>query len=163
MIKSIYAIPRIAIAHPLFSNLSSKGNGRNILISINTWMREKLITKPGHIERLKELGYIDHLSLVFGDGSNGTKQFSYDDARAICAFVDKWKDSEIDRLVVHCDQGQNRSGAVAAWAFHYLSQQKLYGKTADQFWADNKEIAPNETVARILCEVSGMKFRGEDF
>jgi predicted protein tyrosine phosphatase len=178
MIKAIYAIPRIAIAHPLQSNMSAKGSGRNLLISINTYSDGMLITEPGHVVRLKELGYIDHLSLAFADCTAGELHryrmagnieipgfmlFSYDDGRAVKAFIDKWMFETLDRLVIHCDKGQSRSGAVAAWAFYYLSGQGLYGKTKDQFWADNREISPNEHVAKILCEVSGITFREEDF
>jgi predicted protein tyrosine phosphatase len=178
MIKAIYAISRVTIANPVHSDLSARGSGKNLLISINTYPDGMLITKPGHVKRLIKLGYIDHLSLVFGDitagdfqnfrmtGNNeapGFKLFSYDDARAIKKFVDQWKFEEIDRLVVHCDKGQSRSGAVAAWAQYYLTQQGLYGRTANQFWADNREIAPNRYVAQVLCEVSGMVFKEDDY
>jgi predicted protein tyrosine phosphatase len=178
MIKAIYAVPRLAIAHPLHSDMNAKGNGRNILISINTFTDVVLITEPSHVERLKVLGYIDYLSLVFADitaqelfsfrmsgGIEGTRArlFSYDDARTIQAFIDKWKYEEIDRLVVHCDKGQSRSGAVALWAQRYCAQQGLSGFTEKQFWPANREISPNKYVAQVLCEVSGMKFDAYDF
>ncbi len=178
MIKAIYALPRVAIALPLHSNIDAKGSGRNLLISINTFEDGKLITEPSHVKRLQDLGYVDHLSLAFGDCTAeelfqfcmsgnaeqpGFRLFSYDDARDIQSFVDKWKFDELDRLAIHCDQGQSRSGAVAAWAFLYLSTQGLYGKTADGFWADNNMISPNPHVAKVLCEVSGMKFDPKDY
>ena len=168
MIKAIYAVPRLAIAHPLHSDMSAKGNGRNILISINTFTDGVLITEPSHVERLKFLGYLDHLSLTFADitaerlfsyrmkygmENEGIRLFSYDDARAIQAFIDKWKYEEIDRLVVHCDQGQSRSGAVALWAQRYCAQQGLSGFTEKQFWPANREICPNKYVGQVLCEV----------
>jgi predicted protein tyrosine phosphatase len=178
MIKAIYAVSRMAIAHPLHSDSSAKGCGRNLLISINTYRDGMLITEPSHVERLKELGYIDHLSFTFGDITSeeliayrmkgnledpGFRLFSYDDARAIQEFVDKWKYDQIDRLVAHCDKGQSRSGAVALWAQRYCAAQGLSGFTETQFWSANREISPNRYVGRVLYEVSAMKFDPEDF
>jgi predicted protein tyrosine phosphatase len=178
MIKAIYAVSRMAIAHPLHSDTNAKGSGRNILISINTYPDGLLITEPSHVERLKVLGYLDYLSLTFADitaqelfsfrmkggmENMGIRLFSYDDARAIQAFIDKWKYEEIDRLVVHCDKGQSRSGAVALWAQRYCAQQGLSGFTEKQFWPANREISPNKYVGQVLCEVSGMKFDPYDF
>jgi predicted protein tyrosine phosphatase len=177
MIKTIYAAPRITIYQALHS-ASARGSGRNVLISINTYPDAMLITEAGHVKRLIELGYIDHLSLAFGDitaealfshringdmEAPGVSLFSYDDARAIRAFIDKWKYEEIDRLVVHCDKGQSRSGAVALWAQRYCAMEAMSGFVETQFWTANRAISPNRYIGRVLFEISGMPFNEKEF
>jgi predicted protein tyrosine phosphatase len=178
MIKNIYAVPRIAISNALSSALKAKGSGTNLLISIATYEDHALIKEPSQRLRLQELGYIDFLALFFADITQdklvsarmsgylepeGFRMFSYDQGRAVKNLVDAHKFEEIDRLVVHCDQGLCRSGAVAAWAFRYLSQDGLYGGAERKFWTDNREITPNLYVANVLCDISGMKFNEDDF
>ncbi len=177
MINTIYTISRTAFAYSM-TDSNAKGSGRNLLISINTHADGLLISEPRHHERLRELGYIDCLSLAFGDvtfdevmsyrfsGRNeapGFRLFSYDDARAIVAFVEKYKYDTIDRLLIHCDKGQSRSGAAAYWAWKYLTKDNLCLWTESKFFSSNRGIFPNTYVGKVHCEVSGIPYNKEEF
>ncbi len=177
MINAIYTMSRMQLGYSI-NDKNAKGSGRNLLISINTQPDGLLISEPQHHTRLRELGYVDCLSLAFGDvtfdevmnyrfsGRNeapGFKLFSYDDARAIVAFIDKYKHGNFDRLLIHCDMGKSRSGATAYWAWKYLSNDNLCPWPESKFSSSNKTISPNTYVAKVLCEVSGIPYTKEEF
>ena len=71
-------------------------------------------------------------------------------AKQIINFVNTYKD-KIDTLIVHCDAGESRSGAVGVWANRYLELDEK------EFLENNKKIYPNSYIYNILYSVSGMK------
>ena len=73
-----------------------------------------------------------------------------EDAEQIKEFVNKYKDTDIDTLIVNCGAGQSRSAGVAAAILMYLtgSDRQIY---------DDKKYTPNR-----LCYSTVLKaFNGE--
>ena len=104
------------------------------------------------------------LPLVFGDISAKTiKNMSDEDkskechtlfdkemAESVIKFVDKVKDDGIKILVVNCEAGVSRSGAIATWTVDYL------GLNYEKFRRKNPHIYPNTYVMSILKAFSDM-------
>jgi predicted protein tyrosine phosphatase len=177
MIKRIYAVPRQMVGEIITQSTAGSVATQSLLVSICSSKRERILSEQKHFDMLKSYGFGRVLELFFVDttleefpqfiaqhpGNPTLHLFSHEDARKLVDFINENKYGDIDRLLVHCDAGKSRSGAVAAWAFRYLSREGLVGKTSDQFWADNRQISPNPYVAKILCSVSGIEYREEDF
>jgi len=136
------------------------------LISIYTSPKERLVT-PLVEKELKKQGCDKVLNMCFGDYDKnvwdkikGTKEapyfFNQKQAQEIIEFVKFFDEkhqlmSYTTTLVVHCDAGVSRSGAVGLWACRYL------GRDEKEFRKLNKNIHPNSHVYDTLYEVSGMK------
>jgi predicted protein tyrosine phosphatase len=177
MVRRIFALSRIEVGNLINHFTPGTVTTQSILISISTTHAQKIITSDNHRETLRSYGVHDWLELSFADvyphefpvylaqlsDPSGHALFSHEHARAIVSFVDRWKDREVDRLLAHCDMGKSRSGAVIAWAYHYLSKNGLAEWTQEQFWGKNPRISPNRHVARVLCEVSGLEYRESDY
>ncbi len=143
------------------------------LISIVTsnhetfWSREAF-RGTDNIRTLGDMGCVDGISLVFWDLTDDQHQevvavrsdailFSEDQARQIIDFVSRvHSEQENTGLVVHCDAGISRSGAVGVWACDYL------GLNYQNFVAHNC-VYPNQFVLRMLRRMSGMTPIGTPF
>lgn len=95
----------------------------------------------------------DILFLHFNDTDSPEKDSGHivdEDAEKIRDFVNKYKDTDIDTLIVNCGAGQSRSAGVAAAVLMYLtgSDRQIY---------DDKRYTPNR-----LCYSTVLKaFNGE--
>ena len=79
------------------------------------------------------------------------KLFSVSQAEEVITFINLIKDAEEDAvLVVHCDAGVSRSGAVGTFVCDYL------GLDYNEFMSENKGIMPNPYVLKLLRETAGM-------
>jgi len=65
----------------------------------------------------------------------------------IIGFVE-WCHRKNKNIIVHCDMGVSRSGAVAKWVNEFLGLQDLYLEDYQQY---------NRYVFNKLCECSGVK------
>ncbi len=117
---------------------------------------------------LKEMGCVDYCNSCFMDITKEHYEkhnrtiymenmlFDIPRAEKIIYFLNSIKD-KCERLVVHCDAGVSRSGAVGLWATRYLGlDEKKYSDS-------NLGIHPNLHVVDILSEVSGVKKEYRDF
>lgn len=118
-----------------------------IVISIAAVGQEK-----ASISCTKENGIRDIAFLFFNDVSNETDEghITDDDAQTIKEFVNKYKDTDIDTILVHCVAGQCRSAGVASAISLYLLGND------DQVYA-NSYCVPN-----ALCKSKVLKaFNGD--
>lgn len=84
----------------------------------------------------------DVCRVQFDDVERGGKNcITKKEAETIADFVDKYKDTSIDTLVVHCEAGQSRSAGVAA-----AIMKKLYDNDMPIF--GNPKFTPNQTCYR---------------
>jgi hypothetical protein len=170
-VKKILVVPRHAIEgcfeKPTWLGANFKNMAGVAIISIFSCVKDQLIT--GEFEKcLKAAGCIDTLSLLFGDITNSEavasndkeiseRLFSVGQARLIIKFLDALKTRPIRVLLVHCDAGVSRSGAVGIFACRYL------GLNEREFRAENDNIAPNTHVYNTLYVESGLKKEYERF
>lgn len=132
------------------------------LISIHGDSPKYLTDK--NISTLKKLGMLDYLSLEFWDitDDKGILEqltlhnydyilFSKEHATNIIGFLDKRR-FEIGEhiLVVHCDAGISRSGAVASVA------AEMYNIPQQEFLKQNPYLRPNWYIRRVLRETAGL-------
>ena len=87
------------------------------------------------------------IAMVFLDLDNEDSRFTDDMARDIIGFVE-WQHRKNKNIIVHCDMGVSRSGAVAKWVNEFLGLQDLYLEDYQQY---------NRYVFNKLCECSGVK------
>lgn len=131
------------------------------LISIYT--DEPGFIRDGDREKLKVYGCRDVLSLMFWDitdkemkNSEFMKKFpdaisfNHGMAKVVINFINEVNSHEDGVLVVHCDAGISRSGAIGTFAVDYL------GLDYFAFKEDNPNIMPNPYVFSILKDLSGM-------
>ena len=125
------------------------------LISIHGPSRKLLNSKK--IRKIGEMGCKDYLSLCFYDMTDSEyvcrddKLFNWRQAQAIIDFgkeINKGKDKSV--LVIHCDGGVSRSGAVSTFLNDY------YGLDFKDFKRLNPQIKPNHYILRVLKEESGL-------
>jgi len=165
---NVYVLSRQEIEHIITSHY--KKFNKWALISIYNMSGPLLNECTKEILRL--IGCHKTLSLKFSDISNTEYYrlinqfktravnrlflFSTVQAKKIISFVDRINTNTTD-LVVHCEAGISRSGAVALFACRYLNLDE------QQFWQLNKrkgkhkQIQPNRYVYDTLYHVSGMK------
>ncbi len=74
-------------------------------------------------------------------------------AHKIVAFIDSLREKDIKLLLIHCDAGVSRSGAVGIFACRYLDMDE------NEFRKEHRNIGPNTLVYDLLIRESGM--RGE--
>lgn len=83
---------------------------------------------------------VPHLVFICERNGFHPQLFSMEQARQVIDFVDDiHKEEESAVLVVHCDAGVSRSGAIAQFVSEYLSIQ-----------FDDPDIRPNKYVMRLL-------------
>ena len=88
---------------------------------------------------------IDILYLFFDDvEKNEPNHITVDDANKIIAFVNKYKDSDVE-LIVHCGAGVSRSAGVCAAIMKIVN-----GNDFSIF--DNPRFCPNMTCYRTILE-----------
>ena len=124
------------------------------VISIYSSLPERVITEP-KATFLNSIG-CDHLSLCFKDVSveGFPGLITEEQAIEIVAFLKKF--SHKKKLLIHCDAGISRSGAVGFFACRY------YGLDELEFIKNNPYIYPNPYVFNLLYTVSGMKEAEDD-
>jgi len=131
------------------------------LISIHGPSRKLLNNRK--IRKIGEIGCCGYLSLCFYDMtdsehvSDDDKLFNWRQAKEIINFgdgINKGKDKSV--LVIHCDGGISRSGAVSTFLNDY------YGLNFRDFKKRNPKIKPNHYILRVLREESGLGINKEN-
>ena len=94
------------------------------IISIYSHPDEELFT-PDNLIKVRKLGCHEVLSLMFQDADPEKEDtdfpFTLDHAQQIKNFLDKIRDMDKEMmLLLHCDAGISRSGAVATFSSSYL-------------------------------------------
>lgn len=168
MINKIVAYPRSVIREILQETRHI--NRSWALISICTCPEERLIQKTDE-QILSTLGCKKHITYFFGDYTNiaywknAAKEanrdiFVFDEEKAkhLISFIDELNSNSEDlSLLVHCDAGISRSGAVGIFTCRYLGlDEKIFRR-------QNPHIHPNSVVYDILYKVSGKKKEYEKF
>lgn len=87
------------------------------------------------------------IALVFLDLDSEDSMFTNGMAGDIIGFVE-WCHKNNKNIIVHCDMGVSRSGAVAKWVNEFLGLQDLYLEDYQLY---------NRYVFNRLCECSGVK------
>lgn len=154
MINFIKVINRMAIANMVAHDYIPYNSWYLISIYADNGRGEFL--KNGIPNRVKELGCKDFLSLNFYDSTDSDYGFSADDtkgmfskiqAEQVVKFIDcANRGNEDDVLLVHCDAGISRSGAVGEFANDYL------GLNYYTFVRTNPQVNANGYVLRLLRE-----------
>lgn len=160
MINQIVVVPRLVIENYIKDDNASYWENWS-LISIST-SEEQIVPDK---ENLLHKGCNDFLECVFADVTdkeyNEFKKFypielfSKETARKIIDFINKIKGFS-DILVVHCDAGISRSGAVGLFACRYLKMSE------NEFRKQNR-VLPNMYVLGVLNEESGLKDEYQSF
>ena len=154
MLKNIRVIPRSQMEFIIDNDIFC--NFRWAVISIYSTPQEILITE-NKWQKIRKLGCRDLLNICFADIEvplpNEPKYKDYRlfgdiDAKQIIEFINKVsKFCEV--LIVHCDAGISRSGAVGLFACKYLNlDEKKFLKV--------NRIYPNNHIYRTLMNISGM-------
>jgi predicted protein tyrosine phosphatase len=115
------------------------------LISISTTEQEKVIG----LDKLKQYGCVNYSQFVFHDLTEPYKDcilFNEEIAKQIIDFVNNIK---LNLIIIHCDAGISRSGAVGYFICNYLNLDQK------EFKIMNPNIHPNSLVLDILKKVSG--------
>jgi len=142
------------------------------LISVYSSPKEQLIGSEEE-KVLKGIGCEKVLNLCVGDYDHSHMEvikkigkeefvFSEEHAKNVIDFVKSFDEehqlqSYLTMLVVHCDAGVSRSGAIGLWACRYL------GCDEKEFRRDNPFIHPNTLIYETLYIESGMKESYKDF
>ncbi|MFA5313595.1 MAG: hypothetical protein WC375_09835 [Methanomassiliicoccales archaeon] len=131
------------------------------LISIYTNPSQLFLTDSACIS-LRRQGCVGMLPVMFADATESnfeavkTKEphtvlFGDNEARQIMAFIQGAKrDTQPAVLIVHCDAGVSRSGAIGTWINDFLEMD--YSK----FKKNNPYIQPNPHVLKKMRDISGM-------
>lgn len=155
MINFIKVLNRMSLSHMVWYKyipydswylISIYGDDQSIFLT------EKILDK------IRDMGCRAHLSLCFLDYSEHEIEnlsetdkkmlFNIDHAKKIIEFVDSIKDDDDSVIVIHCDAGISRSGAVGMFLCEYL--QCNY----KDFSRVNPQIRPNSYVLRLLKKES---------
>lgn len=154
MLKNIRVIPRSQMEFIIDNDIFC--DFRWAVISIYSTPAEILITENKWL-KLNKLGCRIFLNLCFADIEvplpdepkyKDLKLFDNKDAKKIVEFLDIIsKFCEV--LVVHCDAGISRSGAVGLFACKYLNLD-------EKKFMEKNRIYPNNHIYRTLMETSGM-------
>jgi predicted protein tyrosine phosphatase len=157
-VKKILVLPRIVVERIISSK---KELSPWALISIYSSPKELLVT-PEIEDKLKSINCLKVLSLCFGDfdkshiaylTQNNLKEeslFNENQARQILDFIEE-ECKDLRMIIIHCDAGVSRSGAVGLWACRYLNcDEKVFMNV-------NPHIFPNSHVYDTLSEISGMR------
>ncbi len=128
------------------------------IISICSYKRDILFTEAVK----KQMDCENIISFVFADLTEAdykvspslTKtypRFNVKMAHDIIEFINNIKEKDIKLLLIHCDAGISRSGAVGVWAIRYL------GMDENIFRKEHPYIGPNTLVYDTLSKVSGLR------
>jgi len=144
------------------------------LISICSYPERKLIKSEKEEEALRKAGCHNALTVYFGDftvdsyhamrESYSEKQwrkiilFDEQMARDIIEFIDKINKMAIPVLIVHCQAGVSRSGAVGTYTMRFLGLDEKFFREVHE-----KYINPNPHVYDTLCKISPLKGEYERF
>lgn len=145
-----------------------------ILISISSQKKDKMI-KDGYTEnQLLKWGCLDWISLIFDDITktnydkiketyphsnkmNNIKLFSKKDAKLIINFIKKYKDNkEKLTLIIHCQAGISRSGAIGWFSCKFLELNK------SKFLQQNQHLYPNRYILYMLESLYKIDLTDED-
>lgn len=136
-------------------------------------------TKDGQVVKDKPLvvlqGHPNVLRLYFeditpfhtremGGTEDGSTLFTAEHAKNIHSFVDKAISANAGKILVHCEAGISRSGAVGSAINDYVNRfQANKPKDWDNFFNGGCErhLNPNPHVSRLLKEELGFYNRGE--
>jgi predicted protein tyrosine phosphatase len=135
------------------------------LISIYTGESAKcspLYLTEKTIQTLKTIGMKECLSLRFGDITEemvdvikaypNIPLFKKEQAEDVVKFLNDRKAEQTDDiLMVHCDAGISRSGAVAIFSCEFFDLDYR------EFQKDNPYLCPNSTVMRLLRKAAGIE------
>lgn len=168
MIEHIHIYPRYTVERLLDrpeTIPTSYVEGGWALISVYTEPQELLLT-DAHVELLKTKNCSVTMTEQFYDIFPETLEnegfverfpnavrslFNETQAKHIYDFlVELNKLDNVKTLVVHCDAGISRSGAIGAFA------TDLYKKDYMDYMATNPNVMPNYFVYKTLCKVSGL-------
>ena len=119
------------------------------------------------IAALKKIGLGSYLSLEFWDITDspetikalkdgGFRYILFTDLQAkqtVKFLEDRKNEAGDDVLVLHCDAGISRSGAISEFAC------ELFGHDRQEFIKENPYLNPNPMVLRMLRESAGMDFK----
>lgn len=154
------AFPRNIIKDVCFKsslNLESKYFASKVqnmsfcMISVVSSPKDKILVDT-NIDALKLVGMREGLTLIFNDITKSEKDcilFDEQMAQTVYDWVKKQhKHLAEEFLVVHCDAGISRSGAIATWASDYLKIPIL----------DTNLIFPNIYIKSLLYKVSNMSY-----
>lgn len=165
MIKKIKVLSRVIVICSIQDGRSLCKSHKWNLISIHTKKEEKVLTSDV-VKILPTINCLDSLSLHFADITKKEYLTHYDQlrrngcdvlfteehAKQIIEFIDRINKREEDEyLVVHCDAGISRSGAIGTFINDYL------GLDFKEFKDMNRGIRPNEYIMDIMQKISGMK------
>jgi predicted protein tyrosine phosphatase len=117
-----------------------------------------------NVAALKSIGMLGSMSLEFWDVTDDKNSldamtrhgysyilFDNEMAKQVVGFLDRRKMETGDHtLVLHCDAGISRSGAVAEFAAEF------YGIHVEVFEKENPYLKPNPLVRRLLRQVAGL-------
>lgn len=156
-VKKILVISRREVLNFLNGILCHKGKKYQDwhFISIYSTPKDEVLTEF-NIDKFKFCGMKEYLSLLFedvlspGESLDGDPFILFDkkQAKLIIQMLDKIKSYPAAcKLIIHCDAGISRSGAVGFFAAKYL------GYNLDKFAKDNPHIHPNQLVLEILDTV----------
>jgi len=168
MIKEIIVLSRLE-AELLRSGLRRTPKNKWILISICS-PKDEMIRNNDVKNQLEKWGCVDWISIIFDDVTKELykkvkrmrpdviiKLFSKKDAKIIINFIKKHKDSmEELTLIIHCNAGVSRSGAIGWFACNLL------GLDRNKFLQQNRTLYPNKYILQILESLSGIKPTSED-
>ena len=162
-------IKNVMVYNQQTMKLILSGRGK---LSYNEWALIT-ISEPGEGDLIKDCedckklarqNCYEHLSLIFHDinseqraallSEDSNDRFIYFDknmGQQILDFLNKIQGMRIEGLVVQCNAGISRSGAVGIFACRY------YGLNETQFRESNKYLAPNTLVYDTLVDLSGMR------
>jgi len=155
MIDSILVLPRHIVDNIIMHADPAPGIWNLISIYGDS---EELLTE-GAIEILREKGLGNYLSLEFWDLSDkefdevkadypAAVLFDKEHAKKIIKFVEELQESdEKHKLIIHCDAGVSRSGAVGCFI------NDVRGGSHDMLMLKNPNILPSAYVSSVLNRV----------
>lgn len=168
MIGSVKVLSRTQLLYSILteSNFYEEGVNWN-LISIYTMEDEEVICEnvlsildKMHCKRTLSLRFSDVNEKVFfkyNDKYTNQILFNKEHAVKIITFINELEDVEgEEHLIVHCDAGISRSGAVATFLSDYLSLNK------EIFNQMNIGIMPNIYILNMLREMTNLKINEEN-
>lgn len=121
------------------------------IISIYSWYCESPIKEDRY--NILKLEFDDITERELQQYPKGYKLFSEADAERIKDFADSRLDPE-KKLIVHCDAGISRSGAVGFCLNDYLNNYiESHYRHLASFLRDNPHIVPNPYISRVLNKV----------
>jgi predicted protein tyrosine phosphatase len=129
------------------------------LISVYSRRNEEVLTKS-NLKKLEKIGCNNTLSMLFSDIDNDKDLIYYTlfkdeihiftekQAMDIIKFIDMVDKQEDQVLIVHCNAGVSRSGAIGTFVCEYLALDY------NNFKRENKHILPNLSILKTLRRCS---------